>query len=195
MDTQPDRPGDDRTQLIAVAADGRTASIDVGSNAFAWRLPGMALGALTVGVLYLLTRLLFRRRSVAVFAGILALAEGMLFANSRIAMNDVYITFFVLCALTLFVGLWVGRWQRAWQVIVGFIAIGLLLGLGAVLQVGGGVRHRGHGAAHPAALRPGPDHRARGHGRPSRPCWAAPRSAPAPHSWTVTHPTATGCSW
>jgi dolichyl-phosphate-mannose--protein O-mannosyl transferase len=129
MDTQPERPSDDRTQLLAVAADGRTASVEVGSNAFAWRLPGMALGALTVGVLYLLARLLFRRRSVAVFAGLFALAEGMLFANSRIAMNDVYITFFVLCALTLFVGLWVGRWQRAWQVVVGFIGIGLLLGL------------------------------------------------------------------
>lgn len=129
MDTQPERPSDDRTQLLAVAADGRTASIEIGSNAFAWRLPGMALGALTVGVLYLLSRLLFRRRSVAVFAGLFALAEGMLFANSRIAMNDVYITFFVLCALTLFVGLWVGRWQRAWQVVVGFLGIGLLLGL------------------------------------------------------------------
>ncbi len=129
MDTQPDRPGDDRTQLIAVAADGRIASIEVGSNAFAWRLPGMALGALTVGVLYLLGRLLFRRRSVALFAGLFALAEGMLFANSRIAMNDVYVTFFVLCALLLFTGLWVGRWQRAWQVVAGFVGIGLLLGL------------------------------------------------------------------
>jgi len=130
MDTQPDRPSDDRTQLIAVAADGRTASIEVGSNAFAWRLPGVLLGAGTAVLLYLLARLLFRRRSVAVFTGILVLAEGMLFSNARIAMNDVYVTFFVIAALTLFVGLWLGRWQRAWQVVVGFIAIGLLLGLG-----------------------------------------------------------------
>jgi len=129
LDTQPERPGDDRTQLIAVAADGRTASVEVGSNAFAWRLPGVVLGAATAALLYLLARVLFRRRAVAVFTGLLALAEGMLFANSRIAMNDVYVTFFVVAALTLFLGLWLGRWQRAWQVIVGFVAIGLLLGL------------------------------------------------------------------
>ena len=129
LDTQPERPGDDRTQLIAIAADGRTASVEVGSNAFAWRLPGVVLGAATAALMYLLARILFRRRAVAVFTGLIALAEGMLFANSRIAMNDVYVTFFVVAALTLFVGLWLGRWQRAWQVIVGFVAIGLLLGL------------------------------------------------------------------
>ncbi|MFN8619596.1 MAG: phospholipid carrier-dependent glycosyltransferase [Chloroflexota bacterium] len=80
-------------------------------------------------MLYLLSRSRFRRRAVASIVAILALAEGMLFANARIAMNDVYVTFFVLAALTVFAGLWLGRWRRALQVIVGPIIVGLLLGL------------------------------------------------------------------
>jgi dolichyl-phosphate-mannose--protein O-mannosyl transferase len=130
MDTQPERPAEDRTSLIAVAADGRLAGVNVGGNAWAWRLPGVLLGALTAVVLYLLARLLFRRRAVAVFAAVLVLVEGMLFANARIAMNDVYVTFFIVAALTLFVGLWLGRWRRGWQVAAGLIGVGLLLGLG-----------------------------------------------------------------
>jgi hypothetical protein len=129
MDLQPDRPGEDRTQLVALADDGRVASIDVGSNAFGWRLPGVLMGALTAVLIYLLARFLFRRRSVALVAGALALVEGMLFANSRIAMNDVYVTGFIVAAATLFVPLWLGSWRRWWQILLGLIGIGLLLGL------------------------------------------------------------------
>ena len=43
----------------------RSASIEVGSHAFAWRLPGVIAGALTAACLYLLARILFRRRLVA----------------------------------------------------------------------------------------------------------------------------------
>ncbi len=129
LDLQPDRPEADRTGLIAVAADGASATVGVGGNAFAWRLPGVILGALTAALLYLLARILFRRRAVAVAVAVLALAEGMLFANARIAMNDVYITFFVVAALTLFAGLWTGRWTRAWQIAAGLMGVGLLLGL------------------------------------------------------------------
>src|SRR5690606_27880131 len=90
MDTQPERPSVDRTQILALAVDGSVASVDVGGNAFGYRMPGVLMGALTAAGIYLLARLLFRRRSVALFAAALALAEGMLFANPRIAMNDAY---------------------------------------------------------------------------------------------------------
>lgn len=129
MDLQPERPGDDRTALITVAEDGRTATVGVGGNAFAWRLPGVLAGALTAALLFLLARILFRRRAVALVVAFLALTEGMLYANARIAMNDVYVTLFIVAAATLFAGLWTGRWQRAWQVAVGLVGVGLLLGL------------------------------------------------------------------
>ncbi|MFO1539100.1 MAG: phospholipid carrier-dependent glycosyltransferase, partial [Chloroflexota bacterium] len=129
LDLQPDRPGEDRTALVAIAEDGRTATVGVGGNAFAWRLPGVLAGALTAALLFLLARILFRRRAVALVVAFLALAEGMLYANARIAMNDVYVTLFIVAAATLFAGLWTGRWQRAWQVAAGLVGIGLLLGL------------------------------------------------------------------
>ncbi len=128
-DTQPDRPSEDRTQILALASDGAVASVDIGGNAWGYRLPGVLMGALTTACLYLLARLLFRRRSVGLFAAALALAEGMLFANSRIAMNDVYVTGFLIMAATLFVPLWLGSWRRPWQFLLVIPIIGILLGL------------------------------------------------------------------
>ena len=46
-------------------APAPSASIDMGSHAFAWRLPGVIAGAITAALLYLLARILFRRRLVA----------------------------------------------------------------------------------------------------------------------------------
>ena len=54
-----------RGSLLPFAAGGEAVSLDVGSYTFAWRLPGVIMGALTVAVLFLLARVLFRRRSVA----------------------------------------------------------------------------------------------------------------------------------
>ena len=128
-DTQPDRPSQDRTQIVALAADGATATVDIGGNAWGYRLPGVLMGAAMAAFVYLLARLLFRRRSVGLFAAALALADGMLFANSRIAMNDVYVTGFLVMATTLFVPIWLGSWRRPWQVLLAVPLIGVLLGL------------------------------------------------------------------
>ncbi|MFN8520401.1 MAG: phospholipid carrier-dependent glycosyltransferase [Chloroflexota bacterium] len=129
LDTQPDRPSVDRTQLLALAADGRVATIDVGGNAFGYRMPGVLMGALTAAGIYLLARVLFRRRSVGLFAAALAMAEGMLFVNSRIAMNDVYVTGFLVMAAALFAPVWLGTWRRWWQATLVVPLVGVLLGL------------------------------------------------------------------
>ena len=50
--------------MLAFGADGRGRLARRRLLPFAWRLPGVILGALTVGVLYLLARILFRRRAV-----------------------------------------------------------------------------------------------------------------------------------
>jgi hypothetical protein len=102
-------------------------SVGIAQNVFGSRLPGVLLGALGGGLLYLLARVLFRRRSVALIAAVLIAAEGMLFANSRIAMNDVYVTTFLLAAVLLFAPLYVAASRRPWT------AIGLLLGAGVAL--------------------------------------------------------------
>ena len=129
LDTSPDYPSADRSAVLAFAATGSAASLDMGHYAFAWRLPGVILGAVTSALLYLLGRLLFRRRVVAVAAGLLALFDGMEFVQSRTGMNDVYVGVFILAAYLLFAALWTGaiRHRHAfWAVLP---AVGVLLNL------------------------------------------------------------------
>ena len=129
VDIAPDDPSGDRQDLLVFDSSGSTASIEIGSHAFAWRLPGVIAGALTAGLLFLLARILFRRRLVAVLTGLFVLIDGMFFVQSRIGMNDVYVGLFIVAAYTLFAAIWTG-WLRGrlafWLAMPG---IGLLLGL------------------------------------------------------------------
>jgi hypothetical protein len=86
-------------------------------------------GALMAGLLYLLARILFRRREVAIIVGVLALLDGMLFVQSRIAMNDAYVGVAILAAYVLFAALWMGVWRHRAAFWVVMPVIGLLLGL------------------------------------------------------------------
>ncbi len=127
-DTLAQRPDLDRTELIAITGEGALTTIGIGGNAFGWRLPGMLMGVLSAALLYLLARVLFARRSVAVIAAVLVVAEGMLFANSRIAMNDVYVTTFVVLAVLLFAPLYLAP-RRPWTAAALPLAAGVALGL------------------------------------------------------------------
>ncbi len=129
LDANHDYPSSDREALLVASADGTVASIDVGGDPFAWRFPGVILGALTALLIYLLCRILFKRRSIAVLAGLLVAVDGMFFVQSRIAMNDVYVGFFIVAAYTLFAAVWTGWWRWRWAWVVALPVIGLLLGL------------------------------------------------------------------
>ena len=129
LDGDGQYPSIDRQDILVASADGSLASVDVGDHAFAWRLPGVIAGALMAGLIFLLVRMLFRRREVAVIAAILVLVDGMLFVQSRIAMNDVYVALFIVAAYTLFTPIWTGRWRRPWAFWLVLPMIGLLLGL------------------------------------------------------------------
>ncbi|MEO7663858.1 MAG: phospholipid carrier-dependent glycosyltransferase, partial [Candidatus Limnocylindrales bacterium] len=125
LDQNQRYPSNDREQLLALDATGTTASVPIGQHAFAWRLPGVIAGVLMAVLLYLLARLLFRRREVAVFLAILIALDGMLFAQSRIGMNDAYVGLGIVAAYTLFAALWrsPGSRRRDW------IAFALLMPL------------------------------------------------------------------
>ena len=129
LDHNPDYPTANRGQILAFAADGATASLDVGDYAFAWRLPGVAMGAITVALLFLLARILFRRRSIAILVGVFALLDGMFFVQSRIAMNDVYVGAFILAAYCVFAWLWIKPERPRWAFWTLMPMIGLFLGL------------------------------------------------------------------
>ena len=129
LDATHDYPSSDREALLVASANGTIATIDVGGDPFAWRFPGVILGALTALLIYLLCRILFKRRSIAVLAGLLVAADGMFFVQSRIAMNDVYVGFFIVAAYTLFAAIWTGWWRWRWAWLVALPVIGVLLGL------------------------------------------------------------------
>jgi C-terminal four TMM region of protein-O-mannosyltransferase/Dolichyl-phosphate-mannose-protein mannosyltransferase len=129
MDIEPEYVSADRQELLVFGADGTTASIGIGSHAFAWRLPGVIAGALMAAFLYLLTRILFKRRIVAVLVGAFALLDGMLFVQSRIGMNDVYVGLFIIAAYTVFAAVWTGWWRGRSAFWIAMPIVGLLLGL------------------------------------------------------------------
>ncbi|HZL32705.1 MAG TPA: phospholipid carrier-dependent glycosyltransferase, partial [Verrucomicrobiae bacterium] len=129
LDATHDYPSTDREALLVASADGTIASVDVGGDPFAWRFPGVIAGALTALLLYLLARILFKRRSIAVLVGILVAVDGMFFVQSRIAMNDVYAGLFIVAAYTLFAAVWTGWWRWRWAWLVALPVVGVLLGL------------------------------------------------------------------
>jgi C-terminal four TMM region of protein-O-mannosyltransferase/Dolichyl-phosphate-mannose-protein mannosyltransferase len=116
MDQNQSYPSTDREQLLALDAGGGVAAVEIGRHAYAWRVPGVVAGVLMFIFLYILARLLFRRRSVAVILGFIVLVDGMLFAQSRIGMNDSYVGLGIVAAYTIFAWLWLhpGSSRRHW---------------------------------------------------------------------------------
>jgi Gpi18-like mannosyltransferase/predicted membrane-bound dolichyl-phosphate-mannose-protein mannosyltransferase len=123
---------DDHGELIVATAtaDGGTLTrIDVSQNAMAWRFAATLFGAFLAGLVYLLTAMLFRRRSIAVLAGVFVAIDLMSYAMSRIAMNDIFVAVFLVAAYALFWPIWSGRWARsAWWVLP---LVGVMIGLAA----------------------------------------------------------------
>ncbi len=92
-------------------------------------MPGVIAGAITAALLYLLTRILFKRRLIAGLVGLFVIADGMFFVQSRIGMNDVYVGLFIVAAYTVFAAVWTGWWKGRTAFWIAMPIIGLLLGL------------------------------------------------------------------
>ncbi|MBI5017574.1 MAG: phospholipid carrier-dependent glycosyltransferase [Deltaproteobacteria bacterium] len=67
-----------------------------GMNPFGWRVAGALFGVALVPLLYLLARKLFRHRFYAFVAAFLLAVDFMRFAQTRVAVIDVYGVFFIL---------------------------------------------------------------------------------------------------
>ena len=128
--------GDDHGRLlISTAAASGGASlvrVDAGSNAFAWRLAGVAFGAALVGLVYLLVASMFGRRRIAVLAAAFVAVDPMSFVMSRISMNDIFVAVLITAAYLVFWQIWSGRWARsAWWALP---LVGVLVGLAAATK-------------------------------------------------------------
>ncbi len=66
--------------------------------AFGWRISACVFGALSILVVCRLGRRLFRSTLLGCFAGGLLALDGLHFVQSRVAMLDIFLMFFVVCA-------------------------------------------------------------------------------------------------
>lgn len=71
----------------------------LGNNSFAWRLPSAVFGTLVIYATYLLARALSKKKSIGILAAFIVSLDGLLLTQSRIAMNDAFVTFFIIMAL------------------------------------------------------------------------------------------------
>jgi Gpi18-like mannosyltransferase len=70
-----------------------------GVQPWAWRLPAALLGTLSVFLIYLIARALFDSRPLALLVATLASLDSLPLLLSRIGMNDIYCTTFILLAV------------------------------------------------------------------------------------------------
>ncbi|HEX2053135.1 MAG TPA: phospholipid carrier-dependent glycosyltransferase [Actinomycetota bacterium] len=66
-----------------------------GYNSFGWRISAVVFGVGLVLVVYLLAGRLFKSQWVALVAGLLVSTDFLLFVQSRIAMLDIFLAFFI----------------------------------------------------------------------------------------------------
>jgi dolichyl-phosphate-mannose--protein O-mannosyl transferase len=101
-----------------------------GENAFGWRLSAALFGVGTIALTALLTQLLFRQPRITLLAAWLASLDGLLLVQSRIAMNDIHVTFMILATLCAYAQVvrmrTLGNPQRAWRWL---LATGVLAGV------------------------------------------------------------------
>lgn len=74
-----------------------------GENSFGWRFSSVVFGILVIVLTYHLAKHLFKDEAVALSAAGLASLDGLLLVQSRIAMNDIFVVFFILLTLLVYI--------------------------------------------------------------------------------------------
>jgi len=75
-----------------------------GENAFGWRISSALFGVGVIVLTYLLAETAFKNKKISLLAAFLASLDGLLLVQSRIAMNDIHVAFFILLSLWLYLG-------------------------------------------------------------------------------------------
>ncbi|MBP9670051.1 phospholipid carrier-dependent glycosyltransferase [Candidatus Woesebacteria bacterium] len=105
-----------------------------GENSLGWRIGSSTFGVLSILGIYLLVSSLTKNRQVALLSAFLISIEGLHIAQSRIAMNDIYMLNFYIWSLYLAVK---SRWKLSailyglalgskWSALYGIIPLGII---------------------------------------------------------------------
>ena len=118
-----------------------------GENSFGWRISSVIFGVGVIYLTYLLARELFASERLSLLSAFLASLDGLLLTQSRIAMNDIQVTFFILLTLLayfkylknknlnflFFTGLSAGlAMGTKWSGVFGLLVVWLFEGLGMI---------------------------------------------------------------
>lgn len=71
-------------------------------DAWAYRLPGTLMGILSVFLIYLISKKLFKSESISLISALIFSLDGLNFVQSRTGMNDTYFVTFMLASLLFF---------------------------------------------------------------------------------------------
>lgn len=74
-----------------------------GENSFGWRIPGALLGVVSVYLVYLIAKRLFKDELLGVLAAFIFSLDGLALVMSRIGMNDIYLLTFALASIHFFI--------------------------------------------------------------------------------------------
>lgn len=72
------------------------------TDPWAWRIPGVIFGTLSVFLVYRLALLLFKKESIGLLSAFIFSVDGLNFVQSRTGMNDIYYVTLILASLYLF---------------------------------------------------------------------------------------------
>lgn len=98
-----------------------------GFNSFGWRAAPALFGTAVVPLFYVFAKRLFGGTLIPLFAGLLALLDGLLLVEARTALLDGFVVFFNLLTYTLFLQTLQARSRE--RSLIWLIATGLSLGL------------------------------------------------------------------
>jgi dolichyl-phosphate-mannose-protein mannosyltransferase len=110
-----------------------------GENSFGWRVSSVIFGVLVIVMVYKLSFELFEDKNLSLLATFLASLDGLLLVQSRIAMNDIHVTFFIL--LTFLFYLRYKKQNKIYLLLLTGVSAGIAMGtkwsgLFALLTVG-----------------------------------------------------------
>lgn len=92
-----------------------------GPNSFGWRISSVIFGVLCIYLTAELARVVTKQKSTALVSAVLAASDGLLLTQSRIAMNDIHVTFWILLTLLVYV---LSRRQSSSRLLFLSIALG-----------------------------------------------------------------------
>ncbi|MFH1280350.1 MAG: phospholipid carrier-dependent glycosyltransferase [Candidatus Beckwithbacteria bacterium] len=74
----------------------------LGDNSFAWRFPSAVFGTLSIFALYFLSLTITKNQNISLLAATLFSLDGLQLTMSRITMNDIFVTTFIIFTLNFF---------------------------------------------------------------------------------------------